>query len=223
VLREKREPPRKRNQFPYKFINHCWYKISWENSEYWTEPSMKFMQFDFLNNEILNYLDSEEGSDSREDTTIKEHKTIGMTQDMVDSFSESNKRTPSPPTQKEAEPMYHTPTMLINNAMSQLKLTITQPTNFTQAPPLILCLATATMASQMATARLSQRGNSGSGGGGFRGDRGGGGGGGGEGQPAVAVAAAAAVAPNPLRNSLKGIPPTIFQGDTKMFDIFKQE
>jgi hypothetical protein len=112
--------------------------------------------------------------------------------------------------------MYHTPTMPIDDAMSQLNLNITQPANFTQVPPLILCLATATMTSQTAMVGPSQRGGGGEGsGGGSGGDNGGGKGGG---QPA---AAAALVAPNPLRNGLKGVPPTIFREDTKMFNTFK--
>jgi uncharacterized membrane protein YgcG len=163
---------------------------------------MKFIQIDFLNNKILDYPDFNEDSNSGEETTTEEQEATETTQDIVDSSSESNKRTPLPPTQKEAEPMYHTPTTPIDNAMSQLNLNITQPTKFTQAPPLILCSATATMASQMAIARPSQSGSGGGGGGGDRGGgnfRGGGGGsggggsgGGGGGQPA------AAAAPNPL-------------------------
>jgi hypothetical protein len=108
---------------------------------------MKFTQINFLNNKILNYPDSDNDSDSGEETTTEEPEVAETTQDIVDSFSESNKRTPLPSTQKEAEPMYHTPTTPIDDAMSQLNLNITQPTNFTQAPPLILCLTTATMAS----------------------------------------------------------------------------
>jgi single-strand DNA-binding protein len=73
------------------------------------------------------------------------------------------------------------------------------------------------MASQTAMAGPSQRSGRGGGGGGFGEGGGGGGGGGGRGQ------AAAAAAPNPPRNGLKGVPPIIFQGDTKMFDTFKQE
>jgi hypothetical protein len=111
----------------------------WENLEYWTEPSIKFTQFDFLNNEILDYLDLEnKDSNSKEDTTTEEHEMAETTQDIVDSSSESNKRTPLPPIQKEAEPIYHNPTTPIDDAMSQLNLNISQPTNFTQAPPLIL-------------------------------------------------------------------------------------
>jgi hypothetical protein len=112
--------------------------------------------------------------------------------------------------------------------MSHLNLNLTQPAPIIQAPPLILHLATATMAGQTATAGPSQRsggggeggrgsgGFGGGGGGGGGGGRGGGGGGGGGQQAAAALA-------NPPRNSLKGVPPTIFQGDTKMFNTFKQE
>jgi hypothetical protein len=182
---------------------------------------MKFTQFNFLNNDILDYPKSKEDSDSGEDTTLGEYKAEVMTQDVVNSSSESNKRTPSPPTQKEAKPMYHTPTTPIDDAMSQLNFNITQPANLTQAPPLILCSAMATMTSQTATVGPSQRGGGGEGGGGeggFGGDGGDGRGGGGEGgggggrggQPVAAAAAAAAVAPNPPRNGLKGVPPTIF-------------
>jgi hypothetical protein len=124
----------------------------WENSEYWTEPGMKFTQIDFLNNNIPDYPDSDNDSNSREETTIEEQEVTEMTQDIADSLSESNYRTPSPPTQKEAEPEYLAPTTPIDNAMSQLNLNLTQPTSITQAPPLILCSATATMASQTTTA-----------------------------------------------------------------------
>jgi hypothetical protein len=103
----------------------------------------------------------------------------------------------------------------IDEAMSQLNLSIAQPTAFTQVPPLILRLATVTIASQTVTAGPSQRSRGGSGGrgggfgggggsGGGGGGSGGGGGGGGRGQQA------AAAAPNPPRNGLKGVPPTIF-------------
>jgi hypothetical protein len=79
---------------------------------------MKFTQFNFLNNEIPDYLDSNKGSDSGEETTTEEQEAAEMMQDIVDSSSESNRRIPSPPTQKEAEPMYHTPTTPINDTMS---------------------------------------------------------------------------------------------------------
>jgi hypothetical protein len=36
---------------------------------------MKFTQFDFLNNKIPDYPDSEEGSNSGEDTTTEESET----------------------------------------------------------------------------------------------------------------------------------------------------
>jgi hypothetical protein len=225
---DKNQWQQKITRFPYKYVNHHWYRIMWENSEYWTEPSMKFIQIDFLNNEIPDYPNSNKGSDSGKETTTEEQEAI--TQDIVNSSSKSNKRTLSPPTQKETEPMYHTPTIPINNTMNQLNLNITQPTNFTQAPPLILHSATATIASQMAMAGPSQRsggrGGGGGGGGNFRGrGRGGegegeGGGRGSGGQPA---AVAVAAAPNPPRNGLKEVPPTIFQGDIKHFDTFKQE
>jgi hypothetical protein len=151
ALGEKREPLRKRTQFPCKFVNHRWYRIKWENSEYWTKPGMKFTQIDFLNNEIPDYPDSDDNSNSREETTTEEQEATETTQDVPDSSSESNRRTPSPPTQKEAEPTYLAPTSPIDDAMSQLNLNITQPASFTQAPPLILHSATATITSQMAT------------------------------------------------------------------------
>jgi hypothetical protein len=147
ALGEKREPPRKRTRFPYEFINHRWYRIKWENSEYWTEPGMKFTQIDFLNNDIPDYPDSDNNSDSGEETTTEEQEATETTQDIADSSSESNRRTLSPPTQKEAEPEYLAPTTPIDDAMSQLNLNLTQPTSITQAPPLILRLATATMTS----------------------------------------------------------------------------
>jgi Retrotransposon gag protein len=178
---------------------------------------MKFTQIDFLNNDIPDYPDSDNDSNSGEETTTKEQEVTETTQDIADSSSESNRRTPSPPTQKEVEPEYLAPTTPIDDAMSQLNLNLTQPTNITQVPPLILQSAMATMASQTATARPSQRSGGDGGGGGGGGGRGGGGGGGGGQQ------AAAPLAPNPPRNSLKGVPPTIFRGDTKMFDTFKQE
>jgi hypothetical protein len=103
----------------------------WESSEYWTEPSIKFTQYDFLNNEIPDYPESREDSDSSEDTTTEEQETAVTTQDMANSSSESNKRTPSPPTQKEAKLVYHTPMTPIDEAMSQLNLSIAQPTAFT--------------------------------------------------------------------------------------------
>jgi hypothetical protein len=73
ALGEKREPPRKRIRFPCKFVNHWWYRILWENSEYWTKPSIKFTQIDFLNNKIPNYPDFD-NSDSGEETTTEEPK-----------------------------------------------------------------------------------------------------------------------------------------------------
>jgi hypothetical protein len=79
---------------------------------------MKFTQINFLNNKIPNYPDSDDDSDSGEETTTEEQEATETTQDIADSFSESNCRTPSPPTQKEAEPEYLAPTTPIDNAMS---------------------------------------------------------------------------------------------------------
>jgi hypothetical protein len=62
------------------------------------------MQINFLNNDILDYPNSDDNSG--EETTTEELEVAEMTQDIVDSSSESNRRTPSPPTQKEAEPEY---------------------------------------------------------------------------------------------------------------------
>jgi hypothetical protein len=107
---------------------------------------MKFTQIDFLNNDIPNYSDSDSDSDGQEETTMEEQEMAEITQDIAGSSSESNQGTQSPPTQKEAEPEYFAPVMPVDNAMSQLNL------NLTQAPPLILCSATATMASQTVTA-----------------------------------------------------------------------
>jgi hypothetical protein len=95
ALGEKREPPRKRTRFPCEFINHRWYRIKWKNSEYWTEPRMKFTQIDFLNNEIPDYPDFNNDSDSGEETTTEEQEMAETTQDIVDSSNESNCRTPS--------------------------------------------------------------------------------------------------------------------------------
>jgi hypothetical protein len=83
---------------------------------------MKFTQFDFLNNEIPDYPDSDSDNDSGEETTTEEQKA---TQDRADSSSKSNCRTPSPPTQKEVEPEHLAPTTPIDDAMSQLNLNIT--------------------------------------------------------------------------------------------------
>jgi hypothetical protein len=155
ALGEQREPPRKRDRFPCKFIDHRWYKIQWENSEYWMEPSMKFTQYEFLNNEIPDYPDSDSGSEDEGETTPE--LEVPTTQDITDSSSDSNMGTRSPPTQKEAKPTLLTPTTPIDSAMSQLNLNISQP------PPLILQSATATMSSQTATAGPSMRGSGGGG------------------------------------------------------------
>jgi hypothetical protein len=108
---------------------------------------MKFTQIDFLNNNIPDYPDSDDDSNSGEETTMEEQEATETTQDIADSLSESNHRTPSPPTQKEAEPEYLAPTTPIDDTMSQLNLNLTQPANIIQAPPLILHSAMATMAS----------------------------------------------------------------------------
>jgi hypothetical protein len=79
---------------------------------------MKFMQIDFLNNEISDYPNSDDDSDSGEETTTEEQETVETTQDVADSSSESHHRTPSPLTQKEMEPEYLAPTMPIDDAMS---------------------------------------------------------------------------------------------------------
>jgi hypothetical protein len=139
---------------------------------------MKFTQINFLNNEIPDYPELDLNSESRGDTTPKP-ETMAMTQDVVDSSSESNKRTPSPLTQKEAKPIYHTLATPINNAMSQLNLNMTHKPDVSQPPLLILRSATATILSHTATMGPSQR--SGRGGGGGDGQGGGGGGGGGRG------------------------------------------
>jgi hypothetical protein len=118
ALGEKREPPRKRSRFPCEFINHRWYRIKWENFEYWTKPGMKFTQINFLNNNIPDYPNSDDDSDSGEETTTEEQETVETTQDIVDSFSKSNRRTLSPLTQKKAELEYLAPTTPIDNAMS---------------------------------------------------------------------------------------------------------
>jgi hypothetical protein len=51
---------------------------------------MKFTQIDFLNNEIPDYPDSNNDSNNGEETTMEEPEIVEMTQDMVDSSSESN-------------------------------------------------------------------------------------------------------------------------------------
>jgi hypothetical protein len=51
---------------------------------------MKFTQINFLNNEIPDYPDSDNNSDTGEETTTEEPEAAEMTQDVVDSSSESN-------------------------------------------------------------------------------------------------------------------------------------
>jgi hypothetical protein len=79
---------------------------------------MKFTQIDFLNNEIPNYPNSDNDSNTGEETMTEEPEAAEMTQDVVNSSSESNHRTPSPSTQKETEPEYLAPTTPIDDAMS---------------------------------------------------------------------------------------------------------
>jgi hypothetical protein len=92
---------------------------------------MKFTQIDFLNNNIPDYPNLDNDSDSGEETTTEEQEVTETTQDIADSSSESNHRTSSPPTQKEAEPEYLAPTTPIDDTISQLNLNLTQPTSIT--------------------------------------------------------------------------------------------
>jgi hypothetical protein len=97
-----------------KFINNRWYGIYWSNSEYWTNPTMKFSKYDYILNEPA-LSPSLQPSEVSEDESEDEDGAMSPQQDSAgaNSSSEDNQTREPPPTQENEEPRMITPVTLL--------------------------------------------------------------------------------------------------------------